>query len=97
MNLFLYIFFEIILYSFVCYVFLKFVKKRPIIKFIIFSVLMILILLAIAELFNQIDIYLMERNIYIELGHSNLLDVEIWFIFNIIALILIARVFLKKE
>lgn len=71
-------------------------KSNSTIKFILYGVLYFLMVFMLAEMFNQINIYLRNKGYFIELGHASILGVEIWLFFQIISLIIILVCAFKK-
>lgn len=93
----IYVILELVLYITISYMFFKILKKKRALIFFFLSFLFLVSLWLVAEFLNRIDIFLSEKNILIELGHASILNIEIWLLFNIIALIIIVRFLLKKR
>lgn len=79
---------QVLFFSIQTLYFSKFLMKynKAIVIIVHFSLLWI-----VAELFNQIHIWLRNNNIFIELGHASLSSILILILFHIIGLIIIVK------
>lgn len=96
MNTYIYISTEIIFLTTIIFFFWKknnYIKTYS--KFIISTTLYLLLILLVIYFFNYLDFFLLNKKIYIELGHASLLNVVIWMSFLIIYLISVFLILLK--
>ena len=71
-------------------------KKSRLYSFIIKSIIFFMSVYLLAEIFNQIHIFLRNRHHYIELGHASILDIEIWLFFQLISIFTIIYFIFKR-
>ncbi|KGO84910.1 hypothetical protein Q765_18950 [Flavobacterium rivuli WB 3.3-2 = DSM 21788] len=65
--------------------------------FIITSVLYLSAVYALAEIFNRLHIYFRHKGYTIETGHASILELEIWFLFQVLSIILIVIALKRKR
>ncbi|GLB48417.1 hypothetical protein Y10_07850 [Neptunitalea sp. Y10] len=81
MILYIYLFFEVLVYVLLTiYLFKLLLKDNK----IVVSVIYFAVLWFFAEVFNQVHILLREHSIYVELGHGSIINILILLIFHII-------------
>jgi len=72
-------------------------SKYSVLLFIITSVVYLLAVYALAEIFNQIHVYFRNSGYTIETGHASIIELEIWFLFQVGSIVLILISLLKRK
>lgn len=96
MNTIIFLIIEITLLVLNLLLFIRFTNKKNI-NIILFFLLNVFVTYGIGEIFNKIHQVLRDRKIYIETGHSSLLEVFILLVFFIIStIVMMFKLFRKK-
>ncbi len=89
MGTFIYLFSELLIFTLVVFAFYKLLKSEKTTLFTIFSITLLINIYLISEAFNSIHLYLRELGIFIQLGHSSIIDLLIWGLSTLVSIILI--------
>lgn len=71
--------------------------KHSLVLFIITAALYLLAVYVLAELFNGMHIYFRNSGYTIETGHASILELEIWFLFQVMSIVLIVISLFKRN
>ncbi len=96
MVTFIYITCEVLTYIAILYVFNKFLLRSKKILFAVVSFLFVATLWLNAEFFNKINIFLRRKEVFLEIGHASILNLQILFLMCVLSLIIIIKNALKK-